>query len=293
MKLGLQIPSFTWPGGAEQIPATLKRIGQAAEEAGFASLWVMDHFFQIEMIGKPDEPMLEGYSALNYLASATKRVRLGTLVTGVIYRYPGILIKTVTTLDVLSGGRAYFGVGAGWYEHEAKALGAPFPPLKERFERLEETVQIALQMWSGKVEAYNGKHYQLAQTLNVPQPLSKPHPPVMIGGAGEKRTLPLVAKYADACNLYAFENTDVLRAKLDVLRRACDAIGRPFEQIERTAIGAIDLRPGQVSAREAIDYCRRINDAGIQHLIVSLPGDYDLKPIAIMRKEIIPAVAEL
>ena len=256
MKLGLQIPSFTWPGGAEQIPATLKLIGQAAEEAGFASLWVMDHFFQIEMLGKPDEPMLEGYSALNFLASVTQRIRLGTLVTGVIYRYPGILIKTATTLDVLSGGRAYFGVGAGWYEHEAKALGVPFPPMKERFERLEETVQIALQMWSGKVEAYNGKHYQLAQTLNVPQPISEPHPAIMIGGAGEKRTLPLVAKYADACNLYAFEETDALRAKLDVLRRHCDAIGRPFQAIERTAIGAIDLRAGQVSAREAIDYCR-------------------------------------
>lgn len=293
MKLGLQIPSFTWPGGAEQIPSTLVRIGQAAEEAGFTSLWVMDHFFQIEMIGKADEPMLEGYSVLNCLASATRRIRLGTLVTGVIYRYPGILIKTVTTLDVLSGGRAYFGVGAGWYEHEAKALGVPFPPLKERFERLEETVQIALQMWSGKIQSYDGKHYHLTQTLNVPQPLSKPHPPIMIGGAGEKRTLPLVAKYADACNLYAFENTDALRAKLEVLHHNCDAIGRPFEEIERTAIGALDLRPGHVSARDAIEYCRRISDAGIQHFIVSLPGDYELTPIELMRKEIIPAVAEL
>ena len=293
MKLGLQIPSFTWPGGAEQIAAKLTRIGQSAEEAGFASLWVMDHFFQIEMIGKPDEPMLEGYSALNFLASVTRRIRLGTLVTGVIYRYPGILIKTVTTLDVLSQGRAYFGIGAGWYEHEAKALGVPFPPLKERFERLEETVQIALQMWSDKSEPFNGKHYRLAQTLNVPQPLCKPHPPIIIGGAGEKRTLALVAKYADACNIYAFENTDLLRAKLDVLRRHCDAVGRSFEEIERTAIGAIDLRPGHVSAREAIEYCRRVSDAGIQHFIVGLPGDYELTPIEIMRKEIIPAVANL
>lgn len=292
MKLGLQIPSFTWPGGAERIGPILSRLGQAAEEAGFSSLWVMDHFFQIEMVGKPEEPMLEGYNALNFLAAATQKIRLGTLVTGVIYRYPGILIKAMTTLDVLSGGRAYFGIGAAWYEREAIALGVPFPPLKERFERLEETVQIALQMWSGKAAPYSGKHYRLAETLCSPLPISKPHPPIMIGGVGEKRTLPLVAKYADACNLYAFENLDLLRAKLDVLRRHCDTIGRPFEEIERTAIGAIDLRQGAMNAREAIEYCHRVSGAGIQHFIVSLPGDYELKPIEIMGKEVIPAVAE-
>ena len=273
--------------------STLARIAQAAEEAGFSSLWVMDHFLQIEMIGKPEEPMLEGYSALNFLAAITKKVRLGTLVTGVIYRYPGILVKTVTTLDVLSGGRAYFGVGAGWYEREAIALGVPFPPLKERFERLDETVQIALQMWSGKVAPFTGKHYRLAETLNSPQPISKPHPRIMIGGAGEKRTLPLVAKYADACNLYAFENLDVVRAKLEVLRRHCEAINRPFEEIERTAIGAIDLRQGGMSARAAIEYCRSVSDAGIQHFIVSMPGDYEIAPIELMGSEVIPAVAEL
>jgi alkanesulfonate monooxygenase SsuD/methylene tetrahydromethanopterin reductase-like flavin-dependent oxidoreductase (luciferase family) len=199
----------------------------------------------------------------------------------------------MTTLDVLSGGRAYFGIGAGWYEREAIALGVPFPPLKERFERLEETVQIALQMWSGKAAPYSGRHYRLAETLCSPLPISKSHPPIMIGGVGEKRTLPLVAKYADACNLYAFENLDLLRAKLDVLRHHCAAIGRPFEEIERTAIGAIDLRHGAMNAREAIEYCRRVSDAGIQHFIVSLPGDYELKPIEVMGKEVIPAVAAL
>ena len=158
-----------------------------------------------------------------------------------IYRYPGILVKTMTTLDVLSGGRAYFGVGAGWYEREALGLGVPFPSLKERFERLEETLQIALQMWSGRVGSYSGKHYQLAETLNSPQPLSRPHPPILIGGAGEKKTLPLVAKYGDACNLYAFESLEVVRAKLDVLRQNCDAIGRPYDEIERTAIGRLDV----------------------------------------------------
>jgi F420-dependent oxidoreductase-like protein len=292
MKLGLQIPSFTWPGGAEQMGPMLERIGRAAEEAGFASLWVMDHFFQIEHIGKPDEPMLEGYSTLNYLAAVTRRIRLGTLVTGVIYRYPGILVKTATTLDVLSGGRSYFGIGAAWFEREARGLGVPFPPMRERFERLEETVQIALRMWSGNVAPYNGKHYRLAETLNSPQPRSRPHPPIMIGGVGEKRTLPLVARYADACNLYAFEDMSAVRAKLDVLRRQCDLNNRPFDEIERTAIGAIDLRGGQKSVRAAIEYCRGVSDAGIEHLIVSLPGDHTLAPIELVRKEVIPAVGE-
>jgi F420-dependent oxidoreductase-like protein len=293
MRIGLSVSSFTWPGGPERIGPTLGRIATDAEQAGLHSLWVMDHFFQIEMIGRPEEPMLEAYSTLNFLAAVTKRIRLGALVTGVIYRYPGILVKTVTTLDVLSAGRAYFGVGAAWYESEAIALGVPFPPLKERFERLEETVQLALQMWSGNVAPYSGKHYHLAETLCSPLPISKPHPPIMIGGAGEKRTLPLVAKYADACNLYAFENLEVIRAKLEILRRYCENIGRPFEEIERTAIGSIDLREGRMSARETIDYCRRVNQAGIQHFIVSMPGDYKLKPIELMEKEVIPAVGEL
>jgi F420-dependent oxidoreductase-like protein len=292
MKLGLQIPSFTWPGGAADLAPTLARIGQAAEQAGFASLWVMDHFFQIEMIGKPEEPMLEGYSALNFLAAVTKQIRLGTLVTGVIYRYPGILVKTMTSLDVLSAGCAYFGIGAGWYEREAIGLGVPFPPLKERFERLEETLQIALQMWSGKVASYSGKHYRLAETLNSPQPLSKPHPPILIGGAGEKRTLPLVAKYGDACNLYAFENLEVVRAKLDVLRQNCEGIGRPYDDIERTAIGRLDVGHSAASARQAIEYCRSVSDAGIDHLIVSIANDYEITPLESIGKEIIPAVAE-
>ena len=264
MKLGLQIPSFTWPAGTSGLASTLARVGQAAEEAGFASLWVMDHFFQIDMIGKPEEPMLEGYSALNFLAAVTKRIRLGTLVSGVIYRHPGILIKTMTSLDILSGGRAYFGIGAGWYEREAIGLGVPFPPLKERFERLEETLQIALQMWSGKVGPYGGKHYRLAETLNSPQPLAKPHPPILIGGAGEKKTLPLVAKYGNACNLYAFDSLEVVRAKLEVLRRSCEAVGRPYDEIERTAIGRLDVGSSS-SVPAAIEYCRSVNDAGIEH----------------------------
>jgi F420-dependent oxidoreductase-like protein len=251
----------------------------------------MDHFLQIEMVGKAEEPMLEGYSALNFLAAETQEIRLGMLVTGVIYRYPGILVKTITTLDVLSSGRAYFSVGAAWYEREAAALGVPFPPLKERFERLEETVQIALQTWSGKVAPFNGKHYRLAETFNSPPPISQPHPPILIGGAGEKRTLPLVAKYADACNLYAFDNLDVVRAKLEVLRRHCEAIGRPYDAIERTAVGNLNLGPRGMSARQAVELCRKVSEAGIQHFIVSIPGDYEITPIELMGREVIPEVA--
>jgi F420-dependent oxidoreductase-like protein len=234
--------------------------------------------------------MLEGYSTLSFLAGLTKRVSLGTLVTGVIYRYPAILIKTVTTLDVLSGGRAYFGIGAGWYEREAVGLGVPFPPLRERFERLEETLQIAKHMWSGKSNAFSGKHFELAEPLSVPRPLAKPHPPILVGGTGEHRTLRLVAQYADACNLYAFEGADAVRAKLAVLRRHCDEIGRRFEDIERTAIGVVDIGPGGTSSQEVIDQCRDLSDAGIQHLIVSLARVHKITPIEKMGQEVIPAV---
>jgi F420-dependent oxidoreductase-like protein len=293
MKIGLQISSFTWPGGPSQLAPVLERIGQSADEAGFSSLWVMDHFFQIQMIGKADEPMLEGHSALNFLAALTKRVRLGTLVSGVVYRHPAILVKSVTTLDVLSGGRAYFGIGAAWYEREAVGLGIPFPPRKERFERLEESLQIALHMWSGQRTAWRGKHYQLEEPLNSPQPLSKPHPPILVGGVGEKKTLRLVAKYADACNLYALDGADVVRAKLEVLRRHCEEIGRPFDEIERTALGAIDVGPDGMSPREVIEYCRSMRDAGIQHLIVSLARVHEITPIETMGNEVIPAISDL
>ena len=170
MRIGLQVPRFTWPGGPAGIGPKLAEIGRTADEAGFVSLWVMDHFFQIRHVGSVEEPMLEGYSALSYLAGMTERVKLGTLVTGVIYRHPGILLKTVTTLDVLSGGRAYLGIGAGWFEREALGLGVPFPTTRERFERLEETLQIAAQMWSGKVAPYHGTHYHLEEALNSPRP---------------------------------------------------------------------------------------------------------------------------
>jgi F420-dependent oxidoreductase-like protein len=200
MKIGLQLPSFTCPGGPQDLHGVLGEIGRTADDAGFYSLWVMDHFFQI--FGSHADDMLEGYSTLAYLAGLTKRVKLGTLATGVIYRYPGILIKTATTLDVLSGGRAYLGIGAAWFEREAKGLGVPFPPLRDRFEMLEETLQIAKQMWSDNDGPYRNKHYQFVETLCRPAPLSRPHPPIMVAGKGEKKTLRLVAQYGDACNIF-------------------------------------------------------------------------------------------
>lgn len=293
MRIGLQIPSFTWPGGANEIGPKLMRIGRSAEAAGFSSLWVMDHFFQIEMIGKPEEAMLEAYSTLSFLASVTQRISLGTLVTGVIYRHPGILVKTATTLDVLSGGRTYFGIGAAWYEREAVGLGVPFPSRKERFERLEETLQITHQMWSGNVGSFQGKHYRLGETLSSPQPIAKPHPPIMVGGSGETKTLRLVAQYADACNLYAFNvGMETIRAKLAVLRLHCDDLGRPYNEIERTALSAFDLRPGAMSANEAINVCEELSEAGIDHLIVSLNQVDEITPIEVMGREVIPAVAD-
>ncbi len=292
MRIGLQIPIFNWPGGTAEIGARLAEIGRTADDAGFSSLWVMDHFFQIQMAGPPEDPMLEGYSALSYLAAVTKRATLGTLVTGAIYRHPGILLKTATTLDVLSGGRAYLGIGAGWFEREALGLGVPFPPLKERFERLEETLRLAHQMWSDDTTPFEGKHYRLAEPLNHPQPLTKPHPPIMVGGGGEQKTLRLVAQYADACNLFAYMGPDAVRQKLDILRGHCEAVGRPYDEIERTALGTANLAPGAMSVADVVGLCRGLADAGIQHLIFNMPNVHELAPLETFGREIIPAVAE-
>lgn len=293
MRIGLQIPRFTWPEGTASIGPKLAEIGRTADEAGFSSLWVMDHFFQIEHVGDVDEPMLEGYSALSYLAAVTERTKLGTLVTGVHYRYPGLLVKIATTLDVISSGRAYLGIGAGWNERESNGLGVPFPSTRERFERLEEALQIAQQMWSGEVGAYEGEHYQLAEALNSPQALSEPHPLVMIGGMGERRTLRLVAQYADACNLFAYGGPDLIRQKLDVLRGHCEDVGRDYEEIERTALSTVNLAEDGMTADEVIGFCRQMSEAGIQHLIFNMPNVHEIEPLERFGEEIIPAVAGL
>lgn len=293
MKIGLQIPSFRWEGGAAAIAPRLAEIGQAADEAGFASLWVMDHFFQIPFYGPAEDPMLESYSVLSYLAGVTRRVTLGALVTGVTYRHPGILAKTVTTLDVLSGGRAWLGLGAGWNEREALGLGTPFPPLKERFVQLEETLQIVHQMWSGTVAPYQGRYNQLAETLSSPQPLRQPHPPILVGGGGEQKTLRLVARYADACNLTERMGHEAMRHKLDVLKGHCEQFGRPYEALEITSLGTVQLGPGAMTATDLIARCRTLADLGVQHAIFNMPNVAELTPLETFRREIIPAAAAL
>lgn len=290
MKIGLQVPSFTWPGGPAQIRGTLADIVYAADEAGFYSLWTMDHFFQISMVGPYQNEMLEGYSTLSYLAGLTTKVKLGTLATGVTYRYPGVLVKTATTLDVLSGGRAYFSIGAAWNEQESKGLGTPFPPLSVRFELLEEALQIALQMWSDNNGPYHGKHNHLEETLCSPQPLTRPHPPILVAGGGEKKTLRLAAQYADACNL--FGDADAVRAKLEILKRHCDAIGRDYAAIEKTTLGTAHLAPGRMNAKDVIGQCKALAAVGVQHAIFNLPDVHEITPLEIFGREIIPAVAD-
>jgi F420-dependent oxidoreductase-like protein len=291
MKFGITIPRFVNPAGDAGIAAEFAGMARDADQGGLDSLWVMDHFFQIPVVGKAEEPMLEGYSALSYLAGLTQRISLGTLVAGVTYRHPGILVKTVTTLDVLSGGRAWLGIGAGWYEREHLALGVPFPPLAERFERLEETLQIALQMWSGEVGPYAGTHYQLAETLNQPMPLSRPRPRIMIGGGGEQKTLRLVARYADACNLFAAPTEEamaILAHKLDVLREHCEREGRPYDSIEKTVIGPPALRefdPRAMPPEAFPAFIAQLQDLGIDQYIA--PG-IDRAGVNLLLEEVVP-----
>jgi F420-dependent oxidoreductase-like protein len=262
MRVGLQVPSFSWSGGPEQIGPMFGRIARDADQAGLHSLWVMDHFFQIGAIGPPEEPMLEGYAALSYAAGVTQQITLGTMVTGAVYRHPGVLVKTVTTLDVLSGGRAWLGVGAAWFEEESHGLGIPFPPIAERFERLEETLQIAHRMWAGDESPYHGKHYRLTRPLNSP-PALRPHPPILVGGGGERKTLRLVAKYADACNLF---DAPELPHKLQVLREHCDREGRDYGEIEKTVLTFI---PDEPTADRLVDTVGRLAEAGVDHVIFS------------------------
>jgi F420-dependent oxidoreductase-like protein len=264
--IGMHIMNFTWPGGPAAIGPTLDRVLTSAEQAGIHSFWPMDHFFQIPIIGEPDQPMLEAYAALAWAAGRTRRIQLGALVTGVAYRHPGALLKAITTLDVLSGGRAWLGIGAAWNEGEARGLGIPFPPLAERFERLEETLRIAHRMFSGDSSLFAGRHYQLDQPFNSPLPVRRP--PILIGGGGERKTLRLVAEYADACNLFEGQ----LAHKLDVLRRHCDAVGRPFEDVVITTTGVLGPTP---SVEQAVERFGKLAEQGVDLALIDLPNPFD------------------
>jgi len=286
VKIGLQLPRFHWAGGPAEIRGRLKGIAQTAETAGFDTLWVMDHLFQIRSMGKVDEEMLESYTTLGFLAACTERIELGTLVTAVSYRQPGVLIKQVTTLDVLSGGRAWLGIGAGWYEREARGLGLSFPITKVRFEQLEETLKIAQHMWSGDTRPIYGKHFMLAEPICAPAPLHRPR--ILIGGAGEQKTLRLVARYADACNFFARLPAAELKHKLSVLADHCAAEGRAYEDIEKTVL--MDLNPQRKSGDQIVDELAGFQQLGFDTVIASVKQVETLQPLEILGRDVIPRI---
>jgi F420-dependent oxidoreductase-like protein len=288
VKFGLQVNQFTWPGGAAQIGPTLARVVGTADEAGFDSIWVMDHFFQIRGLGPPEAPMLEGQTALGFIAAHTERARIGLMVGGVHYRDPGLWIKMTTTLDVLSGGRAWFGIGAAWNVHESKGLGFAFPPLKERFEWLEDTLRMAREMWSGGSgthEAFEGHHLLATHLINSPQSISRPRVPIMVGGGGERKTLRLVAQYADACNIFG-RSPEFVRGKLDVLREHCERLGRPYDEIERTVLTSVNLDDETTDA--VVERFGGLAEAGAQHIIFSVRGVADTTRLETIAAEVLP-----
>lgn len=286
MKVGISISNFSWPVPVAELGPTVTHFARTADQAGIDSLWVMDHFFQIRITGEPPEaPITEAYATLSFLAGQTERIQLGTLVTSVAYRHPGVLLKTVTALDVYSGGRAVFGIGAGapWNPEphgpgtawESEGLGIPFPSLAERFERLEEVLQIAHQMWRGDETPYAGQHYQLVRPLNSPNSVQRPHPPILIGGSGEKKTLRLVARYGDACSLFDLPGSgfaDNIGHKLAVLREHCAAEGRDYAEIEKTIASPFDPA---ADPQAALAHLRDLAALGIDHVLLSPPGPWD------------------
>jgi alkanesulfonate monooxygenase len=290
MDIGLHIAKFNWPGSPGSIGPTLGRIAATADQAGFNMLSVMDHLWQLDWNGDPEEEMLEAYTTLGYLAARTSRITLLAWVTAVTYREPGLLAKAVTTLDVLSGGRAWLGIGAGFYQAEASGLGLPLPPAGERFERLEEALRICLQMWSGTDEPFPGKHYQLERTLNSPQSLTRPHPPILVAGGGEKKTLRLAAQYAPACNV---GDTPELEHKLAVLRQHCDDIGRDYDDIRKTVITRLDPGPRGEHAGKVLARLEQLAALGVTHVQTQVPGVFEIKPLEMFAERILPAAAKL
>ena len=287
MKVGLHVADFTWDGGPPALGSRLSEIAERAEEAGVDRISVMDHVWQIGHLGPPEHEMLEAYTALGFLAGVTSRVKLLAVVTAVVYREPGLLAKAVTTLDVLSGGRAMLGIGAAWNEDEARGLGLFFPPLAERYERLEEALRICQQMWSDDNGPFEGQHYHLARTLNSPQALSRPHPPILIGGQGERKTLLLVARYADACNLF---DTPELAHKLDVLRGHCAAEGRDYDAIEKTVQVRYDLGENGERVEQTIEHLHELSELGFTVAHGTLARVGTLRPLELLAERVIPAV---
>jgi F420-dependent oxidoreductase-like protein len=298
MKVGLQISSFTWPGGPEAIGPTLARVARQADDVGFDSIWVMDHFFQIRGVGSVEEPMLEGMTALGFLAAHTSRARLGLMVGGVHYRDAGLWVKATTTLDVLSGGRAWLGIGAAWNEMESRSLGFRFPPLGERFEQLEDTLRLAHAMWTGErgtEEAVDGHHLHAARALNSPQSLSRPRVPIMVGGGGEKKTLRLVAQYADACNV--FGGPEAIARKYAILAEHCANVGRDPSEIERSTLQNVRLGPEGRSRVETsaavVDRFGELSDAGAEHVIFELKDVHEPAHLEQVGRDILPAIHAL
>jgi F420-dependent oxidoreductase-like protein len=291
MKIGLHISDFTWDGGAAELGSRLAAIAQRAEQGGVDRISVMDHVWQIVGLGPPEHEMLEAYTALGFLAAKTERVKLLAMVTAVVYREPGLLAKAVTTLDVLSGGRAILGIGAAWNEEESRGLGLPFPPVAERFERLEEALRICQQMWSDSDAPFDGAHYHLARTLNSPQALGKPHPPVLIGGGGEKKTLKLVARYADACNLGIYDLAGAAH-KLDVLRQHCAAEGRDYATIEKTGQFRFDLGDNGENVQQTIEYLHQAAELGFSQVHGTLIDVHKPGPLDLLAEQVIPAAAK-
>jgi len=288
MRIGLQLPHYQ-PSTPKTMRSWLTDTIQTVDQGGFDSLWVMDHFFQLGgWLGEPETEMIEGYTTLGFFAGLTENVKIGLLVGGVIYRHPALVIKMVSSLDVLSGGRAYFGIGAAWNEHETVSLGMRFPPTKERFEQLEEILQIAKHMWAGDTSAYQGQCFQLPYPVNNPQPLSKPHPPILIGGMGPKKTLRFVAQYGDACNFFSGAENEVLIERLGILKRHCHDIGRPYEEIEKTVLATADLEEG--SAQDVITRGVELQEMGFEHLIFNIKGEYTPETLQLFTDEIIPVL---
>lgn len=294
MHIGLQIPSFKYPGGTAVIRPKLKEIVTTAEEAGFYSLWVMDHYYQIKgLFGEAyTDPMLEAYTTLGYFAGLTEKAYLGVLVTGVIYRHPSVLLKMINTLDILSGGRSYLGIGAAWYEDEARGYGIPYPSTSERFEQLEDNLKLAQALWAGDETSFAGKHFSAPAITNNPRPLSTPHPRLMIGGTGPNKTLRMVAQYADACNIGEWVGAENMQKALDTLKRHCETLGRDYHAIEKTSLSTVHLS-GDDTVESVIGRIQQLSRMGFSHAIFNMPDVYKITPLETFAKEIIPAAAEL